>query len=145
MTEYSVRLDDGMEPCSVITRETGEHLELQVGESVRGRGCGYRSSGAKRWDILATCGATHCRRRFQRFRGLPTPSTLVPLARESVLASPKRPALLPLSLILFFYRQDIILNRKKYIHGLRIKMGSFAFLSVFFHIKKKPQSPETVL
>ncbi len=34
MTEYAVRLEDGTELCSVITRESGERLGLQKEESI---------------------------------------------------------------------------------------------------------------
>lgn len=34
MTEYAVRLEDGTELCSVITRESGERLGLQKGEPI---------------------------------------------------------------------------------------------------------------
>jgi molybdate transport system regulatory protein len=33
-TEYTVLLEDGTEMCSVITRESGERLGLQIGEPV---------------------------------------------------------------------------------------------------------------
>ncbi len=34
MTEYAVSIEDGMELCSVTTRESGEYLDLQQGESI---------------------------------------------------------------------------------------------------------------
>ena len=34
MTEYAVRLEDGTELCSVITRESGERLDLKKGEPI---------------------------------------------------------------------------------------------------------------
>ena len=34
MTEYAVRLEDGTEMCSVITRESGERLDLRKGEPI---------------------------------------------------------------------------------------------------------------
>ena len=34
MTEYVVRLDDGTELCSVVTRKSGERLGLQKGDPI---------------------------------------------------------------------------------------------------------------